>query len=335
MRTLVCHFPTALWTAPCLRTASHYIRKGLSLTAMSLLCLAAMGISAPSAASVSVQVSASFFSEDDSTGDTGQLTQSAFDGTVSQSANLSSLGSGGNSTATADLGVLKASATAGAIRGDIFNGNASKGSAYAGASWSDAVTVSGAGLTGTGWANARIYISSVSGDIGNSGTAGSGGSFSGLASGSCRLFANSTELFSFSTQAQLTESGTVDGSTFTWVNGADYAGNLGGFWNVSIPLMFNQAFSLSSTLSTSAHATAGSNSAVSSFAEFGNSIYWGGITSITLADGSTTTAFAALGATGHDWAASAAPVPEAEVYSLLLAGLSLIAVVSRRKMPTK
>ena len=100
-------------------------------------------------------------------------------------------------------------------------------------------------------------------------------------------------------------------------------------WNISVPITFDQAFVMDADLVTTASTLAGANSTVSSFANFGNSIYWAGITSITLADGSAATEFSALGSTGFDWKASAVPVPEPSNAWLFFFGSGMLAMLPR------
>lgn len=302
-------------------------KKPLILTLLAGLALSGVAQATPV---VYVNVFANYTDEDGSGGSVGPIGQSASSGTVIQSANSASLGSGGTGTAVASLGALHSSTIAGAIRGNIFDGNASVGRAYAAANWSDSVTVAGAGLSGSGLANISFF---VDGSLFNSGTAGLGGNFSATAAASFVFRANGAEAFTFDSQAVLNQLGTVSTLTYTRVNGIDHTGGLGGMWNVSVPITFDQAFGMDAGLVTTASTLAGSNSTVSSFANFGNSIYWAGITSITLADGSVATEFSALGSDGHDWKASAVPaaVPEPETWAMLLAGLGLVGVAARRR----
>ena len=117
------------------------------------------------------------------------------------------------------------------------------------------------------------------------------GSFAATSAADYTFRADGGVSFSFATQQQVSNSGITDArNTYTNVNNTKFSGNLTGFWRVAIPLTFGQAFSINADLVTTASALAGSNSTANSAANFGNSIYWGGISSITLADGSTTTA---------------------------------------------
>lgn len=294
-----------------------------------IIFLAVMGLGNPASASaIGVNVFANYTAEDGSGGSVGPIGQSASSGTVSQRANSASLGSGGTGTAVASLGALHSSTMAGAIRGNIFNGHASVGRAYAAANWSDSVTLAGAGLSGSGLANISFF---VDGSLFNSGTAGLGGNFSATAAANFVFRANGAEAFTFDSQAVLNHLGTVSTLTYTRVNGIDHTGGLGGMWNVSVPITFDQAFAMDAGLVTTASTLAGPNSAVSSFANFGNSIYWAGITSITLADGSVATEFSALGSTGYDWKTSAMPVPEPSSAWLFFFGLGMLAMLPRAR----
>ncbi len=191
--------------------------------------------------------------------------------------------------------------------------------------------IPGAGLSGQGTANVRF---SVDGTVTNSGHAGVPGCcLLGDATGTFAFRAGNDVVFMFDTEALLSSQ---PGASFavTRVNGTNYGGNLNGFWDIAFPFTFGQALPLFAVIIATTHDLAGSNSTVNSYADFGNSIYWGGITSLSLADGSITTEFSAVGATGHDWRVSAVPtpaaVPEPASSALLLAGLSLFVPMMRR-----
>lgn len=156
--------------------------------------------------------------------------------------------------------------------------------------------------------------------------------FFGTAAADFAFRANSV-LFTFNTQAQLAQLDTDPINTFTRVNGLNYTGTLGGFWDLSVPFAFGQAFGLEAIITTSAFTLAGSNSTANSFANFGNSIFWGGITSVTLADGTTASAFSAPGNTGNDWKLSAMPATELSSTWLVLVGLGMLALLPSCRKP--
>lgn len=305
----------------------------------SLTFLAALGLAGTASASEAtvLNLGASYFDSNRTSGSIAPPRQTAATGVVSGTARIESLGSGGRSFASAGLGVLKSSSTASAVGVSSSNGGsdgfASIGRARADAVWYDVVTLVGAGLSGTGLANVRFFVDAPAGSVTNDGTAGLGGNFAGTASADFFLRVNSV-LFTFNTQARLTHLGTDTANTFTRVNNVGYTGSLGGYWDLSIPITFGQAFGIDAGITTSAITLAGANSTVNSFANFGNSIYWGGITSITLANGTTTTAFSALGDTGHDWNRSAVPVPEPSTWLYLALGLTAGAFMRRRLVVT-
>ena len=254
--------------------------------------------------------------------------QTAATGVVSQTAAIEAFGSGGRSVASAGLGALQSSSTASA-NGNFSNPNEfAQGQARADAVWYDLVTLNGAGLSGTGTANARIFVQPPAGGMTNSGVAAVGGDFraSAYAGFGVRVGGN---LLKFDTQVETTQGGIDPLYTYTRVNDLNFAGALGGFWDISFPVTFGQAFGTEGFMITLAMTRAGGNATTQSFAN-GYSIYWGGITSITLANGATTTAFSALGDTGHNWALSAVPEPATWLYMAL--GLAACAFMRRRSV---
>jgi hypothetical protein len=89
---------------------------------------------------------------------------------------------------------------------------------------------------------------------------------------------------------------------------------------LDIPFTFGTPLSLYAFSKVYADAKAGKEATGNGYADLGNSIYWGGIASITNSNGAPVTDFTAFGATGHDWVESSVPVPEPETYALLLGG---------------
>jgi hypothetical protein len=65
-------------------------------------------------------------------------------------------------------------------------------------------------------------------------------------------------------------------------------------------------------------------------ADAGHSFYWGGLVSVTDADGQAI-GYTLSSASGTDWSQSFAPVPEAGTSALLLAGLALVLVAAARR----
>lgn len=82
-----------------------------------------------------------------------------------------------------------------------------------------------------------------------------------------------------------------------------------------------QQTSDSPVIPADAHAAAG----------FGHTLYWGGISSLTV-DGTALTGYALTSASGADYRVTTAPVPEPGTLALLLAGLGFVARQARRHL---
>ena len=227
----------------------------------------------------------------------------------------------------AEYGALHASAYAGTIgRGPADL--ATQARAGGGASWTDAITIAGNGLTGLAYAHASFSITgglnslsdlSIIGSVGNS-TIGA------------VITINPNQINEnqvFHTEGQLhSQNGVIDISTAT--------GLFIGTFQFDIPFTFGQQFQMFANLSAEAQALAASpNAAASGTSTFGSTGRWGGISNVHLADGTLLNGYTLDSQSGFNWlnayGAATAPVPEPETYAMLLAGLGLMALAVRRR----
>ena len=227
----------------------------------------------------------------------------------------------------AEYGALHASAFAGTIgRGPADL--ATQARAGGGASWTDAITIAGNGLTGLAYAHASFSITgglnslsdlSIIGSVGNS-TIGA------------VITINPNQINEnqvFHTEGQLhSQNGVIDISTAT--------GLFIGTFQFDIPFTFGQQFQMFANLSAEAQALAASpNAAASGASTFDSTGRWGGISNVHLADGTLLNGYTLDSQSGFNWlnayGAATAPVPEPETYAMLLAGLGLMALAVRRR----
>ena len=227
----------------------------------------------------------------------------------------------------AEYGALHASAYAGTIgRGPADL--ATQARAGGGASWTDAITIVGNGLTGLAYAHASFSITgglnslsdlSIIGSVGNS-TIGA------------VITINPNQINEnqvFHTEGQLhSQNGVIDISTAT--------GLFIGTFQFDIPFTFGQQFQMFANLSAEAQALAASpNAAASGTSTFDSTGRWGGISNVHLADGTLLNGYTLDSQSGFNWlnayGAATAPVPEPETYAMLLAGLGLMALAVRRR----
>lgn len=251
-------------------------------------------------------------------------------------------GTGGNAAASSALGVLKAASTAGAIGVSAISGpnqpfTTSTAHADASASWSDDVLILALGQSGSGIARIALRVDASIGSLWADGSvtaenkAGDGQAFAGA-----DFQVNHVSLFSF--RELVSQQGYVS-STTTILNGAAYLGSAASFWAdvagnhyLDIPFTFGTPLSLYAFSNVYADAGgAGRGATGNGYADLGNSIYWGGIVSVTDSNGLPVTGFTALGTTGHNWQASAVPVPAA-VWLFGSGLLGLIGVARRKKI---
>jgi len=254
------------------------------------------------------------------TGATGITSIAGFNSTIVPGLAASGYGN-------AEYGALHASAFAGTIgRGPADL--ATQARAGGGASWTDAITIAGNGLTGLAYAHASFSITgglnslsdlSIIGSVGNS-TIGA------------VITINPNQINEnqvFHTEGQLhSQNGVIDISTAT--------GLFIGTFQFDIPFTFGQQFQMFANLSAEAQALAASpNAAASGTSTFDSTGRWGGISNVHLADGTLLNGYTLDSQSGFNWlnayGAATAPVPEPETYAMLLAGLGLMALAVRRR----
>ena len=254
------------------------------------------------------------------TGATGITSIAGFNSTIVPGLAASGYGN-------AEYGALHASAFAGTIgRGPADL--ATQARAGGGASWTDAITIAGNGLTGLAYAHASFSITgglnslsdlSIIGSVGNS-TIGA------------VITINPNQINEnqvFHTEGQLhSQNGVIDISTAT--------GLFIGTFQFDIPFTFGQQFQMFANLSAEAQALAASpNAAASGTSTFDSTGRWGGISNVHLADGTLLNGYTLNSQSGFNWlnayGAVTAPVPEPETYAMLLAGLGLMALAVRRR----
>jgi hypothetical protein len=97
-----------------------------------------------------------------------------------------------------------------------------------------------------------------------------------------------------------------------------------------IPFISGQAFDIESSLTCSAR-----GNLATSTCDAGSSAYWGGIRSVTDANGAALTGWTLASGSGTDWAQSFIPgsgaVPEPASWAMLIAGFGLVGAMRRRQ----
>lgn len=73
------------------------------------------------------------------------------------------------------------------------------------------------------------------------------------------------------------------------------------------------------------------SSSLSSTVDFGHTMYWGGISSLTDSFGNAVNNYSVSSASGFDYRYSAVPVPEPSAVMMLLAGFGLVGAIARRR----
>ena len=281
---------------------------------------------ANTAASASSRLGASNQS-DAHTGTSGQ----AIGASSSQSGSVTGSGTGQSSgNASAAEGMLKTTASGSGSATPYPYNSSGGGAGYARASWNDYLIVGGGGLSGNGYITATLDLS---GSLG-------GGILGGIAQGD-----------GDHSLAQLNILGTgMSGYCGGWnyceevyrltlgVDNNSYSTTIA----VNIPVIFGTYQNgLSYTLDVLASASTSYSpyrphpaSSADSFADF--TLSWGGITGVFDSHGNSMSGFTVTSASGFDYSQhSAAPIPEPETYTMLLAGLGLLGFAGRRRKQKK
>lgn len=241
-------------------------------------------------------------------------------GTSSTSAGCASVSSGVNAASMATAGFGKASLTSNA----------------------DTHSTGTASHTGIGWSSASfvdwVAIQGPAGKTGMlTGTLFFSGGIGALASGSPNSATNAGASYNFSASFFGQNVG-LSGSVLEASNGISNSSNAaGGAFMVTAPISFGSdgwaVGSMTMTAITQAESSARPyqptsvapiiGATANAAAAFGHTLYWGGITSLTV-DGVELSGYALTSASGADYRFSTAPVPEPGTVALLLAGLATI-----------
>lgn len=235
----------------------------------------------------------------------------------------------------ADFGALHASASA------IATGDAAQTRGQGGAFWIDSVTFASASLAGAAFARFSFSLSGALSSM--TGPTSAGAVANSTISALVR--ANGSQVFSTTGQL-VTRNGAIETNQLTRgvaTSGSfqsDPVSSLAGTFSFDVPIVFNSAFQLRAEMTAFTQAlTSFAGDEASAHSSFGSSGYWGGLSEVHLADGTVLSGYSVSSASGFDWtraygAPVTAPIPEPETYAMLLAGLGLVAFVTRRRLAT-
>lgn len=231
------------------------------------------------------------------------------------------------------FGALHATASA------IASGDAAQTRGQGGAYWIDSVTFSSASLAGGAFAR---FAFSLSGALSSMSDPASAGAVANSTI-SALVRANGSRVFSASGQL-VSRNGAIETNALTRgiaTNDSfqsDPVSSLAGTFSFDVPIVFNSPFQLMAEMTAFTTAlTSFAGDQASAHSSFGSSGYWGGLSSVHLADGTVLSGYSVSSLSGFDWTSAygappvAAPIPEPETYAMLLAGLGLLGFVTHRR----
>ncbi len=251
----------------------------------------------------------------------GQNVNSNSFGEVTSSSLSLESGTGGQADAFASYGALTANVIASAMRGETtpFNtGLLSSSSAFAQAEFSDLLTITSGGRTGSGLLRASLRVDA---DLSQISVVGSGGSTYNNVTAAVDLTTGGN-LYSLDWGLDVPTPG--DPFIFYGINGAQVAGEIPEIWDVAIPFNLGEFFDLRVEIGVYAYAFAGVESTAEARGSMANGVQWQGISAIELPDGTRITDFVVDSESGYNWRGETQSVPSPSTLALLFVGAALL-----------